>query len=763
MATMKTLKFPGSSNIYEMVDATARAGVASLQTTVGGLADDTAAANAAASSALTAASSALTNFAGAFSASTAYTAGQYVTYTDGKLYRFTTNHAAGAWNSAHVVAVTAGGELTDLKSALEAEKLVTAKVPEMQTAYEELGAVISPNLYNEQVVTKGKIILTDGSESTNATYSFTDYLPVTVGEYITMFPVLGGNSSVGFKDICVYDANKNFIYRFSDIYDNAQVTKNSDGSATYLIGNRVAYVRLNIVAQTPTERTMLNMGTFLKTYAPYGFISQNVFNYKTATYNKIVNTSGVLVDSNFFVSDFIYVGEGNSITVMPTTGGSIPKGVKDISVYGASKNFLFRFSDIVANNADGSYTLVAGNNVEYVRLNFNITTDEETVMVNLGNKMLSFVPWGAYSLENRLEEMAEKTETLEKEPSIVFDTDYALHDFSSVINSMNWSDGINQSNILEQTYALYDGLVSSYPAYASKEDVAQTLGLSYPAYANGTVEGVPQYKVYMYKLIFNDPAIGTSKHKKKVLIISGVHGNEIAAPVNTYLIAKQLCEATDANFYKLRSAFDFYIIPCLNGYGMYKITRGNGNNVNINRNYPIRKWAVRGADTQQSQWANEYTGASAGSEFETQIIMQITAQIQPDMCIDHHNYGSNLEKQFYVEAETEAMLPVIYQELAECMIAFKKALPQYFGTSYQMLTDGEAPKETANDMNGTTSRYWYENGIENATTLEISQSINYVNGAFNGGQDLFGSDTFAVAEYNFRNHLMKIGQYVLKH
>lgn len=41
MATMKTLKFPGSSNVYEMVDATARAGVASLQTTVGELVDDT--------------------------------------------------------------------------------------------------------------------------------------------------------------------------------------------------------------------------------------------------------------------------------------------------------------------------------------------------------------------------------------------------------------------------------------------------------------------------------------------------------------------------------------------------------------------------------------------------------------------------------------------------------------------------------------------------------------------------------------------------
>lgn len=57
------------------------------------------------------------SLAPAFSTSSAYTAGQYVTYNGG-LYRFTADHAAGAWNSAHVTAVNIGGELSDLKSAL---------------------------------------------------------------------------------------------------------------------------------------------------------------------------------------------------------------------------------------------------------------------------------------------------------------------------------------------------------------------------------------------------------------------------------------------------------------------------------------------------------------------------------------------------------------------------------------------------------------------------------------------------------------------
>ena len=50
----------------------------------------------------------ITNLAPAFSTSTAYKKGQYVTYS-GQLYRFTENHSAGAWNASHVTADYAAG------------------------------------------------------------------------------------------------------------------------------------------------------------------------------------------------------------------------------------------------------------------------------------------------------------------------------------------------------------------------------------------------------------------------------------------------------------------------------------------------------------------------------------------------------------------------------------------------------------------------------------------------------------------------------
>lgn len=63
-------------------------------------------------------SSLWTSLAPAFSTSVNYTAGQYVTY-NGAVYRFTVDHPAGAWNSAHVVATNLGSDLSSLKSALD--------------------------------------------------------------------------------------------------------------------------------------------------------------------------------------------------------------------------------------------------------------------------------------------------------------------------------------------------------------------------------------------------------------------------------------------------------------------------------------------------------------------------------------------------------------------------------------------------------------------------------------------------------------------
>lgn len=101
-------------------DAETSAGEATQSAT-----DAAASATAAAASATQAASNAqaaLGDIAPVFDTTKAYNVGDYVIYTDGKLYRFTADHAAGAWVGTDVMAVAIGQDVSELKSAINAVK-----------------------------------------------------------------------------------------------------------------------------------------------------------------------------------------------------------------------------------------------------------------------------------------------------------------------------------------------------------------------------------------------------------------------------------------------------------------------------------------------------------------------------------------------------------------------------------------------------------------------------------------------------------------
>lgn len=346
----------------------------------------------------------------------------------------------------------------------------------------------------------------------------------------------------------------------------------------------------------------------------------------------------------------------------------------------------------------------------------------------------------------------------EKYPPIVnLFTDTTLRNVSEDMTLIDYSED-GQTNMLGQFTTLFDGLVQKHSSYVTKYDCAEYVGLEYPSYAD--------YNTFLYR--FNDisQSLGeiSSSHKKKLLIVAGTHGNEIATTFTLYLFMRDLCDRflENDNFYKFRGAFDIYVIPCLNGYGIKHLTRANGNKVNINRNYPIKKWAVSGYDTIDNG-LNQYTGPEAGSEFETKLVMEVTKKIEPHMAIDFHNYSS-LEQQFYTIISRYDLLHLVRQSAVDCFIAFKKGLSQYFGNTYGGINTNadEAPTRVAKDTEGMTSRWWYEYGIPFSATIEVSQGINYLNGEYVATiQDNFGADSFSVAEFTFRNQMMRYAQYVL--
>lgn len=463
---------------------------------------------------------------------------------------------------------------------------------------------------------------------------------------------------------------------------------------------------------------------------------------KTNTFNAIclekggINVAGVYVDSTTRVRTVTKFTDNVTMTC--------PDGIVVFRVYyfNISDDTLSRFTEFRT-----QYATISPASGEYAIVIFSKTDTTETIDLSDIKGIDTMEMFNA-----RLDAL----EDLNVPPMVEFSYDHDLYDCTATMTSKPYS------NDMTAIYGYFDELVSGHSDYVSKTDIAETLGLAYPTYANGNYDSTPAYKTYMYSFVCANENVNTpNQTKKKLLLIGATHGDEQAAPYNLYIFAKRLCEEflTNDNIFKLRSTYDIYIIPVLNGYGYYNTQRVNGNGVDINRNYPIAKW------TEADAGNTHYTGASAGSEFETQIIMGVIENYNLNMLVDHHNYARNLAWQFYTEVNTEDALKLSYQSAVDCSYAFKKNLPAYFGTNFDFVINrsgSAAPGALASDSIGTTSRYAYEHGVPFSATVEISNCINYLDGVHaNTVQDLNGETTFSVGQYTLFNQVLRYGQYAL--
>ena len=107
----------------------------------------------------------------AFSTSTAYAVGDYVIY-EGALYRFTSAHSAGAWNSSHVTQVVAMNEL----AALSAQVASRRKFEVSGTASAGSSVTITDSRINDEhwQVPKNGIWFSDSSKVTTQVHWVTN-------------------------------------------------------------------------------------------------------------------------------------------------------------------------------------------------------------------------------------------------------------------------------------------------------------------------------------------------------------------------------------------------------------------------------------------------------------------------------------------------------------------------------------------------------------------------------------------------------------
>jgi len=122
--------------------------------------------------------------------------------------------------------------------------------------------------------------------------------------------------------------------------------------------------------------------------------------------------------------------------------------------------------------------------------------------------------------------------------------------------------------------------------------------------------------IYLVEIGNNDPT---------TIIFGAFHGDE----QNGFHLAVHLADSlyTNPNIIDSRVV----IVPAVNPDGLLKRTRTNSNGVDINRNFPTENW------TPVYKKNKNHPGFSAGSEKETQIVIEIMNQYNPAKIISIHS------------------------------------------------------------------------------------------------------------------------------
>lgn len=122
----------------------------------------------------------------------------------------------------------------------------------------------------------------------------------------------------------------------------------------------------------------------------------------------------------------------------------------------------------------------------------------------------------------------------------------------------------------------------------------------------------------------NEIVLRGDENSKKILVIGVFHGDE---PQGKFLIDEYINGECGGG--------SLLFIPCLNPDGMAANTRTNSNGVDLNRNFPTQNW---GEDTSKAgdNPSDYYGGTSAGSEIETQFVIDIIEKYKPELIVTLH-------------------------------------------------------------------------------------------------------------------------------
>lgn len=368
-------------------------------------------------------------------------------------------------------------------------------------------------------------------------------------------------------------------------------------------------------------------------------IGENLFNPNEAR-EKIgywVNNSGVPFydgDEVYCISDYIRLDGVSTYTALVASR---------VWLYDINKNYTSSIStNPPINIPSGTFYVIVG---------CKVATVNNTTLAK-GDDVTEVVPYVPPYINPELIKVDDTLteQGMPADSKAVGDAINEIDENVEIVNNIAKNTPLNKRNVCyfgNVPTAYYTGLLNNYAndGFGRNTDY-QTLIQKFDTLVDGyyvtkTDKGLSSDNVnHMYEYDFI-PVASTLTDKTRnmptILITSGLHGFEKASIYGLYYFLKDLKEnwANNSVLDYIKHHVILKIIPCCNPYGFNNNVYWNANGVNLNRNFATSGWELDG-----EPFTSQYSGASANSEPETQVVSAlIDNNTDAIIFVDFHTNG----------------------------------------------------------------------------------------------------------------------------
>jgi murein peptide amidase A len=148
------------------------------------------------------------------------------------------------------------------------------------------------------------------------------------------------------------------------------------------------------------------------------------------------------------------------------------------------------------------------------------------------------------------------------------------------------------------------------------------------------------------------PAYKFGKVGPEVLILGGVHGNEVEGTTAAFGLLEKFNTKYD---YKIKIT----LIPTFNIDGVIKQTRLNGNGVDLNRNLPTKDWNPKAFDPKYPP------GPAPMSESESKALVKFLDNVKPKFILTLHSWHPLLNVNGDCVSEAKVLSQITGYEIKE--------------------------------------------------------------------------------------------------